>query len=179
MDRKLFFEYVHEFALDVVALMTGIASLVLAIIAAFQDKPVPRSAFWVSAGVCFVLASFRVWRTKHLALLLERQMNTADERQRKQLESRTTQAELAKIERENKHAAELKNLGRLDKRVLEYVKQTFDELTAQGARPASMAIVFTDEWSLNAARELGVEERAVKESLARLRKANKLNSLEW
>jgi hypothetical protein len=106
-------------------------------------------------------------------------MNSADGRQVKQLESRSAQAELAKIERENKQAAELKNLERLDERVLECVKQAFDELTMQGARPGSMAIAFTDEWSLNAARELGVEKRAVKESLARLRKANKLNSLEW
>jgi hypothetical protein len=83
------------------------------------------------------------------------------------------------LERENRQAGALKEMERLDGQVFECVKQHFEDLTSWGMRPGSMAPAFTDEFAQNAAQQIGVETQAVKESLVRLSKAGRLNSLGW
>ena len=55
---------------DWVALMSGIASVLLTIIGiAKKWERIPSWAFWLAATVCFFIASGRVWTTEHRALL--------------------------------------------------------------------------------------------------------------
>ena len=172
-------EYIREFTTDWVALMGGIVSVCLAVFTAIQDKPLPRNALWFGSVVCFLLSSFRVWRNKHHEFLVQRTMNTSDERQKREIEYQTAQEELVRLRRENRQATELKKMERLDERVLECIKGEFEELTNIGMLPASMAIVYQNDWFKNVGKRLHVDTDEVKEAFARLKAAGKLQSLNW
>lgn len=67
MDLK---DFINALVGDWVALMSGIASVVLTIVGiAKKWKQVPRWTFWAAAVVCFFFASARVWTTEHRARL--------------------------------------------------------------------------------------------------------------
>ena len=106
-------------------------------------------------------------------LILDGRLPSAD------IKSQTAQEELVRLQRENWQAAVLKTQERQDERVLHCVKQHFEELTRAGMLPASTAIVFQKDWTKNTGRQLGIDAHAVRESLDRLRAAEKLNSLNW
>jgi hypothetical protein len=53
-------EYFHVMSRDWVSLMSGIASVVLAVLGAILKNPLPRSALWIAAVLCYMLSSFRV-----------------------------------------------------------------------------------------------------------------------
>lgn len=74
MDIKDFFVALMG---DWVVLMSGVASVVLAVVGiAKKWEKVPRWAFWLAAIVCFFLASARVWTTEHkTALQLQSQLD--------------------------------------------------------------------------------------------------------
>jgi hypothetical protein len=56
---------------DWVARMSGVASVILAFLAAYLEFIVKngRVALWATAAVCFVVASYRIWAKEHKALL--------------------------------------------------------------------------------------------------------------
>ncbi len=60
-------KYLVSFCADWIALMSGIASLVLTFVGAAVPK-VPSSAVWLLGAGCFLLASYRVWLKEHRAL---------------------------------------------------------------------------------------------------------------
>ncbi len=55
---------------DWVALMSGLASLVLSVYGAAADPPggLPSWTFWVTAAVCFFICCFRMWQKAHRKL---------------------------------------------------------------------------------------------------------------
>ncbi|SRR5713101_2349456 len=57
--------YLWAFWSDWLALMSGIASVVLTAVGAVSVAPVPSSFFWIAAGFCFVIASYRIWLKEH------------------------------------------------------------------------------------------------------------------
>jgi len=57
-------DFGREIWRDWVALVSSIASVLLAIAGAVSDRPggLPSWTFWVAAATCFIACSFRVWR---------------------------------------------------------------------------------------------------------------------
>jgi hypothetical protein len=66
---RLFLRQVRD---DWVALLSGIASVILAFVGAVLPTPVPAWAVWPVAYACLLVAAYRVWRAQHLAYLTER-----------------------------------------------------------------------------------------------------------
>lgn len=64
MDLKLF---VYALSGDLVALMSGIGSIILLVLGftTFYTRPTPRWIVLLVAALCFFLASARVWTTEH------------------------------------------------------------------------------------------------------------------
>jgi hypothetical protein len=60
--------YCRNFLSDWVALMSGIASVILVFVGIFHG-PVPNSYIWIAAGLYFLLASYRVWLQEHHLVL--------------------------------------------------------------------------------------------------------------
>ena len=58
-------KFFQSFTVDWVAWMSGGASVALATWAAVWPTPLPSWAFWVAAGLCLVLASYRIWRKEY------------------------------------------------------------------------------------------------------------------
>jgi hypothetical protein len=57
--------YISGFIRDWVALMSGVASIVLTFIGIHRGSPIPNSYVWEAAAICFFIASFRVWLAEH------------------------------------------------------------------------------------------------------------------
>jgi len=57
--------FLRDFWSDVIARLSGIASVVLALIAASRRNPLPNWAFWIAAAICFIMAAFRTWRIQY------------------------------------------------------------------------------------------------------------------
>jgi hypothetical protein len=66
-STRLFQRFLLDLVTDFVALVSGIASAVLALIGASKRTPLPNWAFWVAAAVCLVYAAYRTWRKQYLA----------------------------------------------------------------------------------------------------------------
>jgi hypothetical protein len=56
-----FLSFLRAFAGDWTALLSGVASVILSILASSSRTGLPSWTFWVAAGVSFLIASFRVW----------------------------------------------------------------------------------------------------------------------
>ena len=70
-----FWRFLKAFADDWIALVSGVASMVLSIFAASSRTDLPSWTFWVGAGISLVIASFRVWAKENRelnAFLLEK-----------------------------------------------------------------------------------------------------------
>lgn len=63
-ELRLFLRAVYD---DWLALMSGIAGVLLGAAAASGRGPLPDWTFWLAAALCLIVASFRVWRTQHRA----------------------------------------------------------------------------------------------------------------
>jgi hypothetical protein len=55
-------DYLREMSKDWVSMMSGIASVILAILGGVVRNPLPRYALWVAATLCYILSSFRIWK---------------------------------------------------------------------------------------------------------------------
>ena len=64
-NRSTLLNYLIAFERDWVALMSGIASVILAIIGAALEKTIPPWTFWLASASCLVWASYRVWLREH------------------------------------------------------------------------------------------------------------------
>jgi len=60
-------EYFRAIYRDWVALMSGLASIVLAFFASYFGYIImhAKAALWIAAGLCFVITSYRVWAREH------------------------------------------------------------------------------------------------------------------
>lgn len=58
-ELRLFFAAIWQ---DWIALMSGLAGVILAAAGASGFGQLPDWAFWLTAGICFLVAAFRVWR---------------------------------------------------------------------------------------------------------------------
>ena len=65
---QAFWKYLRALWSDLVARLSGIASVVLSAIGASRRTGLPSWTFWVAAGICFLIASFRAWLKEHQAL---------------------------------------------------------------------------------------------------------------
>jgi hypothetical protein len=63
-----FWRFLRAFAGDWIALVSGVASVVLSILAASSTTNLPNWTFWVAAATSFLVASFRVWTKENRAL---------------------------------------------------------------------------------------------------------------
>jgi len=63
-------KYLASLWADWVARMSGVASVILAFLAAYLEFIVKhgKAALWVTAAICFVIASYRIWAKEHQAL---------------------------------------------------------------------------------------------------------------
>ena len=61
-------EYLRALWSDLVARLSGIASVILTAIGATRKAGLPSWTFWVAAAVCFIFASFRVWLKQYQAV---------------------------------------------------------------------------------------------------------------
>ena len=60
-----FCKFIVAFCSDFVALMSGIASVVLAFVGIAMGTRAPNTAVWTAAALCFLFASYRVWLKGH------------------------------------------------------------------------------------------------------------------
>ena len=56
-----FCKFIVAFGSDVVNLMSGIASVVLAFVGIAMGRRAPNTAVWTAAALCYLFASYRVW----------------------------------------------------------------------------------------------------------------------
>lgn len=75
-------EYFAALWADWVARMSGAASIILAFLAAYFEFIVQhgKAALWVTAAICFIIASYRIWVKKHAAVLAARARFNADDK---------------------------------------------------------------------------------------------------
>ena len=64
-------EYFAALWADWVARMSGIASVILAFLAAYLEFIVKhgKAVLWVTAALCLIIASYRIWAKEHKAVL--------------------------------------------------------------------------------------------------------------
>jgi hypothetical protein len=73
-------EYARALWEDWVALMSGVASVVFAVWAAYfppADVFAARTLLWVAAVLCFLVSSYRIWANEHRKLLEETERHTS------------------------------------------------------------------------------------------------------
>jgi len=72
-------EFILALVADWVSLMSGIASVILALLGTIRKwQDVPRWAFITAAAICFFVASARIWTTEHRKYLVEVERNKPD-----------------------------------------------------------------------------------------------------
>jgi len=179
MTRPSLKEFLRVLVSEWPSRVSGGLSVPFTLLALYFGNQYAKALFAVLAVLALLVAVYSVWANERRQLLVELQKTTASELQKREIDLRTAREQLVKLERENRRAEEIRKLDELDERVLLCVKQTFEYLTRIGSRPGSLNPVFQHEWAANAAKELGVETQAVKDSLVRLSEAKKLNSLGW
>jgi hypothetical protein len=57
--------FIADVAAHLVALMSGIASFIIAGIEAFRQKPLVARCFWIAGGVCLLVAFDQAWQDEH------------------------------------------------------------------------------------------------------------------
>lgn len=67
---------------DWVARMSGIASIILAFLAAYFEFIVKhgKAVLWITAALCFIIASYRIWAKEHMAVLAAQARFSADDK---------------------------------------------------------------------------------------------------
>lgn len=172
----LFLLFIREVWRDGVARTSGIGSVVFGLVGASLSKPLPTRSFWTVAFVCFAYACFRVWKNKHLDLVAANTRIGGMESVDHELERRRQRAELEKLEEENRRVAAQRAIEDLDNRVLALLKEDLDEMRKQNEIHSNIQ-AYSREWFLGAAKRLRVTEDAVRDSMLRLKAANRMPTL--
>jgi hypothetical protein len=173
---KMAVEFLSAFVRDWVALMSGIAAVLLGIVGASSDQPLERRWFWIAAVICYLVASFRVWRAEHLAYLADLSVSQSLDRDQRDVAIRLQHAQLIKQERENGEYDRQRERTNFDDAVLKLVNKGLADLAASGLATSNFGFL-NSAWVQDAASELGVDGEAVRESLKRLRSAARLPNL--
>ena len=69
MEKATIPAFLLAISKDTTALLSGIGSVILATIGAASSHPIPNWTWWITSALCFLYASYRIWKIERLKIL--------------------------------------------------------------------------------------------------------------
>lgn len=160
------------------ALMSSAVLSLISVYAARQHKTNSWvfSVSCVAAVLMFFVAAFRAWNEQHIKLEGALAKIADIESENRRVEKRRALAELEKLEEENRRVAARRASEDLDNRLLALIKESLSEMRKQNEIHSNMQ-AYTAEFFIAAAKQLGVAEDEIRDSMRHLKAANRIPGL--
>jgi hypothetical protein len=161
--KSTFALYIHAIWRDWVAKFSGIAAAILTVLGAFF--PIERWEIFVAAALCYVLASFSVWRAEHRGRV--RAEGLAND-ERSSAESQVAELRTELTAAETRLADERANKRSTDEIVLMAARHDYRGLQKGFHDRMPPRDILTDTWAQRVADKHGLAAQDVIDAIERL-----------